>query len=110
MSFTPSWRRAATGWFPILADDRAACLHCKGKLVKLHGLNKNPDNFGRPLVMSFFAFGAGPWCLHCAVKEAWQQKDFFQRPGSDQYDARRYDLNVSLRPKLPSIEEELKNL
>jgi len=120
MSFLPTWQGRggsnATGWFPIVSDTRAACLHCKGHLSKLHGLNRDgngglyEDQYGRHYVMAFFAFGTGPWCLHCAVKEAWTQKDFFRRPGSNEYSGRHFDLEATLRPRLPSIADELKRL
>lgn len=116
MAFQPHWRRGGTGWYPIPCDGREVCLHCKGDLKKLHGLNRDgngglyKDRENRVYVMAFFAFGAGPWCLHCAVKEAWEQKEFFQRSGSNQYSASHFDLEATIRPVFPSIQEELKRL
>lgn len=116
MAFQPHWRWQVVGWYPIACDGRETCLHCKGDLKKLHGLNRDgngglyKDQNNRTYVMAYFAFGTGPWCLHCAVKEAWENKDFFQRSGSNQYAARNFDLESTLRPRLPSLAEELKRL
>lgn len=116
MSFVPHWRQGETGWFPIVCDGRAFCCYCKGELRKLHGLNRDGnggyqrDRQGNHFVMAFFAFGAGPWCLHCAVKEAWNNPDFFNQSGSSEYHSSRFDVKRTLRPDLPPIEEEYKKL
>lgn len=116
MSFIPHWRQGETGWFPIVADGKAICLYCKGELQKRHGLNRDGnggyyrDRRGNYYVMAFFAFGAGPYCWHCAVKEAWCNPDFFSQSGSSQYHSRNYDTRATLRPQFPSIAEELKKL
>src|SRR5215472_15395792 len=116
MNFVPHWRQGEVGWFPIPCDGREQCCYCKGDLKKLHGLNRDgnggiyKDEQNRTYVMAFFAFGAGPYCLHCAVKEAWCNKDFFQQSGSSQYHSRNFDTRGTLRPRLPSISEEYRKL
>lgn len=115
MRFTPSWQTGQTGWYPIKSK-MGRCLYCKGELSKLHGLNRDgnggiaKDHDNDTMVMAFFAFGAGPYCLHCAVKEAWRNKDFFQQSGNSEYHSSRYDLGASYRLKFPSIQDELKKL
>lgn len=114
--FQPHWRAGATGWFPIVNDTRAFCLYCKGRFEKLHGLNRDGnggyyrDRLGNYYVMAFFGFGAGPYCLHCATKEVWNNPDFFRQSGSSEYHSANFDVNRTLRPYLPPIEEELKKL
>jgi hypothetical protein len=116
MAFVPHWRAGETGWFPIPCDGRERCLYCKGDLKKLHGLNRDgngglyKDQRNRPYVMAFFAFGAGPYCWWCATKEAWENPNFFQQSGSNEYHSRNFDTEATLRPRFPSIEEELKKL
>lgn len=116
MSYQPHWAGGQTGWFPIVNTARAKCLYCKELLEKRHGLNRDGnggyyrDHDGNYYVMAFFAFGAGPYCLHCAVKEAWCNKDFFRQQGSGEYHSSHFDTGRTLRPHIPSIEEEMKKL
>jgi hypothetical protein len=108
--------RGKTGFYPIIADGRAQCIYCKTSLVKLHGLNKDGnggikhDYIGNTEVMGFFAFGTGPWCIHCAVKEAWCRKDFYGSVGHSEYSAARHDLDRYWRLPPLNYKEELKKL
>lgn len=116
MNFTPHWTQGPTGWYPIVNDRKARCLYCKEPLSKRLGLNRDGnggyyrDRQGNYYVMAGFFFGAGPYCLRCATKEAWCNKDFFQQSGNSEYHVSRYDVGRTLRPSFPSIEEELKKL
>ena len=115
MPIKPHWS-GKTGWYPLIADGRASCLYCKESLEKLHGLNRDGnggikrDYDGSASVMGFFAFGTGPWCIHCAVKEAWTHKDFFEQTGHSEYSAKRWDLDRYWRLPPLNYHEELKKL
>jgi hypothetical protein len=106
MSFQPNWRYNSTGWYPVEA--RKSCITCHETFAKKHGVRQVADD-PQPMSMVLFLFGTGPYCYWCGLK-AWQDKEFFNRSGSNEYAARRHDLSYDFRVRMPSIEEELRKL
>lgn len=107
MAVQPHWKRNGHGWYPLPA--KVKCTHCREELWKRHGVNRNRDDRDGPTVQGLFLFGVGPFCIHCGLK-AWNDPDFFNRSGHSDYLASHHDLMRDFRPKLPSIQDELKKL
>ena len=79
----------AVGMYPIRPD--AICINCKEALKKKHGINQADGK-----VYGWFLGNTGPRCIWCH-KQAWTDREFWQRTGHSENSASRWQLHGNFR-------------